>query len=71
MTELLVLSYLHHPERFSETDLLACCEIKGEVLWSFKQQNDGGSQVELAQMLTFTQTHTLLVVVGHVAKVIV
>lgn len=65
------LSCLHRPERFSEADLLACCEVKSEVFWSFKKQNDGGAQVELAQVLTFTQTHTLLVVVGDVAKVIV
>lgn len=65
------LSCLHRPQRFSETDLLACCEVKSEVLWSFKKQNDGGAQVELAQVLTFAQTHALLVVVGHVAKVVV
>lgn len=65
------LSCLHRPQRFSETDLLARCEVKSEVFRSFEKQNDGGAQVELAQVLPFAQTHTLLVVVRHVAKVIV
>lgn len=65
------LSCLHRPQRFSETDLLACCKVKSEVLWRFEKQDDGGSQIELAQVLAFTQTHALLVVVGHVTKVIV
>lgn len=61
----------HCPERFTEADLLARLQIKGEILWGFKQQDDGGAQVELAQVLSFPHGNAFSVVVCYVAEVIV
>lgn len=61
----------HCPERFSIADLLAWLQIEGEIPWGFKQQDDSGAQVELAQVFSFPHGNAFLVVVGYVTEVIV
>lgn len=65
-----MLSCLNSPERFSEADLLSCFEVEGKIVRCFKQQHNSGTQIELTQVLSFTQTHALVIVFRHVAEVI-
>lgn len=61
----------HSPQRFSIADLLAGLQVEGEVVRSLEEQDDGGAQVELSQVLPFSHAHALLVVVRQVAEVVV
>ena len=60
----------HCPQGLSVADLLARLQVKREVFWRLKQEDDGGAQVELAQVLALAHADALLVVVGDVAEVV-
>lgn len=61
----------HSPQGFSVADLLAGLQVEAEVVRSLEEKDYSGAQVELSQVLPFPHAHSLLVVVGQVAEVVV